>query len=82
VCYIALFHFFKPDGDLHFFYTLSIPLIITYAISIGSALVLPHIPDLGFFAHLQVDFDVVLLTGIILITADLFCPFPFLTISL
>jgi two-component system, NtrC family, response regulator PilR len=74
----ALFHFFKQDGDLHFFYTLSIPLIITYAISIGSALVLPHIPDLGFFAHLQVDFDVVLITGIIWLTGDFLSPFPFL----
>src|SRR6266446_1076885 len=74
----ALFHFFKQDGDLHFFYTLSIPLIITYAISIGSALVLPHIPDLGFFAHLQVDFDVLLITGIIWMTGDIASPFPFL----
>jgi len=74
----ALFHFFKQDGDLHFFYTLSIPLIIAYAISIGSALVLPHIPDLCFFAHLQVDFDVVLITGIIWLTGDFASPFPFL----
>jgi two-component system, NtrC family, response regulator PilR len=74
----ALFHFFKQDGDLHFFYTLSIPLIIAYAISIGSALVLPHIPDLCFFAHLQVDFDVVLITGIIWLTGDFTSPFPFL----
>jgi two-component system, NtrC family, response regulator PilR len=74
----ALFQFFKQDGDLHFFYTLSIPLIIAYAISIGSALVLPHIPDLGFFAHLQVDFDVVLITGIIWLTGDFTSPFPFL----
>ena len=74
----ALFHFFKQDGDLHFFYTLSIPLIIAYAISIGSALVLSHIPDLCFFAHLQVDFDVVLITGIIWLTGDFASPFPFL----
>ena len=74
----ALFHFFKQEGDLHFFYTLSIPLIIAYAISIGSALVLPHISDLRFFAHLQVDFDVVLITGIIWLTGDFASPFPFL----
>ena len=74
----ALFHFFKQDGDLHFFYTLSIPLIIAYAISIGSALVVSHIPDLCFFAHLQVDFDVVLITGIIWLTGDFASPFPFL----
>ena len=75
----ALFEFFKQNnGDLHLFYTLSIPLIIAYAISIGSALVLPHIPDLRFFAHLQVDFDVVLITGIIWLTGDFTSPFPFL----
>ena len=74
----ALFHFFKQDGDIHFFYTLSIPLIIAYAISIGSALVLPYIPDLQFFAHLQVDFDVVLITGIIWLTGDFTSPFSFL----
>src|SRR5215468_4553271 len=74
----ALFHFFKQEGDAHFFYTLSIPLIIAYAISIGSALVLPHISDLRFFAYLQVDFDVVLITGIIWLTGDFTSPFPFL----
>lgn len=74
----ALFHFFKQDGDLHFFYTLSIPLITAYAISIASALVLPYVLDLGFFAHLQVDFDVVLITGIIWLTGDFTSPFPFL----
>src|SRR5262245_44307044 len=74
----ALFHFFKQEGDLHFFYTLSIPLIIAYAISIGSALVLPHISDLRFFAYVEVDFDVVLITGIIWLTGDFASPFPFL----
>jgi two-component system, NtrC family, response regulator PilR len=74
----ALFNFFKQEGDLHFLYVLSIPLIVAYAISIGSALVLPHIPDLRFFAHLQVDFDVVLITGIIWLTGDFSSPFPFL----
>ena len=74
----ALFHFFKQEGDSHFFYTLSFPLIIAYGLSIGSALVLRHISDLRFFAHLQVDFDVVLITGIIWLTGDFSSPFPFL----
>jgi two-component system response regulator PilR (NtrC family) len=74
----ALLHFFKQEGDTHFFYTLSIPLIVAYAISIGSAVILPNIPDLRFFAHLQVDFDVVLITGIIWLTGDSSSPFPFL----
>ena len=69
---------FQTRRGSHFFYTLSIPLIIAYAISIGSALVLSHIPNLGFFAHLQVDFHVVLITGIIWLTGDFTSPFPFL----
>src|SRR5215510_14982738 len=74
----ALFHFFKQEGDLHFFYTISIPLIVAYAISIGSALVLPHISDLRFFAHLHVAFDVLLTTRFIWLTGHFASPFPFL----
>lgn len=74
----ALFHFFKNEADLHFFYALSIPLIVAYVISIGSALLLQRIGNLGLFAHLQVDFDVLLITGIIWITGDFTSPFPFL----
>ena len=73
----GLFHFFQKD-DSHFFYTLSIPLIVAYLISIGSALAIARMPDLRFFAHLQVDFDVLLITGIIWITGDIASPFPFL----
>jgi two-component system, NtrC family, response regulator PilR len=74
----ALFDFIHEGGNLHSFYTLSVPLIIAYLISIGSALVLPRLRDLRFFAHLQVDFDVLLITGIIWITGDLASPFSFL----
>ncbi|HXG51863.1 MAG TPA: sigma 54-interacting transcriptional regulator [candidate division Zixibacteria bacterium] len=74
----ALFHFFNQQSDLRFLYTLSVPLILAYAISVISALALPRIKDLRFFAHLQVDFDVLLITGIIWITGDFASPFPFL----
>ena len=74
----ALFHFFKPEGDSQFFYTLSVPLIVAYAISIGSALVLPRLVDLRFFTYLQLDFDVLLISGIIWITGDAASPFSFL----
>jgi PAS domain S-box-containing protein len=74
----ALFNFFNEGGSLHSFYTLSIPLILAYLISIGSALLLSRLADLRFFAHLQVDFDVVLITGIIWITGDIVSPFTFL----
>jgi two-component system response regulator PilR (NtrC family) len=74
----ALFHFLKEERDLHFLYTLSIPLITAYVISIGSVVLLPRIRDLRPFAHVQVDFDVLLITGIIWITGDLLSPFSFL----
>src|SRR5437667_11852749 len=44
----------------------------------GSVWLLPRIPYLSFFAHLQVDFDVLLITGIIWITGDVASPFSFL----
>ena len=74
----ALFNFLHEGGNLHSFYTLSVPLIIAYLISIGSALLLPRLKDLRFFAYLQADFDVLLITGIIWITGDLASPFSFL----
>jgi two-component system, NtrC family, response regulator PilR len=74
----ALFHFFKPEADPQFFYTLSVPLIVAYAISIGSALLLPRLIDLRLFTYLQLDFDVLLISGIIWITGDAASPFPFL----
>jgi two-component system response regulator PilR (NtrC family) len=74
----ALFHFFNQEGNPQFFYSLLIPLITAYAISIASVWLLPRMPDLRFFAHLQVDLDVILISGIIWITGDIVSPFPFL----
>ena len=73
----ALFHFFK-GGDTGIFRSLQAPLIAAYVISISSALILPWIKNLVFFAHAQVDFDVLLITGIVFITGDIDSPFPFL----
>ncbi|MCH8056001.1 MAG: hypothetical protein IH857_07610, partial [Deltaproteobacteria bacterium] len=73
----ALFHFFKEGGDPWAFYSLLIPLAAAI-ISISSALILPWIKNLLFFAHLQVNFDVLLVTGIVLITGTIESPFPFL----
>lgn len=74
----ALFHFFNEEGNPHFFYTLLIPLITAYGISVGSVWLLPRVRDLRFFAHLQVDLDVLLISGIIWITGDIVSPFSFL----
>jgi len=73
----ALFHFFK-GGDTGIFRSLQMPLIAAYVISISSALVLPWVRNLVFFAHAQVDFDVLLITGIVFMTGDIESPFPFL----
>ena len=74
----ALFHFLRTEGELGYLFDLSIPLIIAYVISIASVAVLPHIGNLRPFAHAQVCFDVVLITGIIWITGDIASPFSFL----
>ena len=75
----ALSHFFKADGNPQFFYyTLSVPLIVAFAISIGSVLILPRLGNLRLFAYLQLDFDVLLISGIVWITGDAASPFAFL----
>jgi two-component system, NtrC family, response regulator PilR len=74
----ALFHFFGTAGDLRYLFGLSVPLIIAFVISIGSGILLPHVHRLQPFAHAQVCFDVLLITGIIWITGDFASPFPFL----
>lgn len=73
----ALVDFFK-GGNADLFRLLQVPLIAAYLVSISSALILSRIKNLAAFAHAQVDFDVLLITGIILITGDLESPFPFL----
>lgn len=74
----ALFHFLRTEGELGYLFDLSIPLVITYAISIASVLVLPRINNRNIFAHTQLSFDVFLITGIIWITGDFASPFSFL----
>jgi two-component system, NtrC family, response regulator PilR len=74
----ALFHFLRTERDLGYLFDLSIPLIVTYAISIASVLLLSRISNLRIFAHAQVSFDVILITGIIWITGDITSPFSFL----
>ncbi|MEK7210591.1 MAG: sigma 54-interacting transcriptional regulator, partial [Candidatus Binatota bacterium] len=73
----ALFHFFR-GGDPGVFRSLQVPLIAAYVISISSALFLPWIRNPVFFAHAQIDFDVLLITGIVFFTGDIDSPFPFL----
>jgi len=74
----ALFHFFGTEGDLSYLLSLSVPLVFAYLISIISVVILPHVPRLRLFAHAQVCFDVILITGIIRITGDIGSPFSVL----
>ena len=74
----ALVHFFQAESDIKYLISLSLPLILAYAISIGSALLLPRLKHLRAFAHGQVGLDVLLITGIIWITGDSSSPFSFL----
>ena len=74
----ALFHFFGTEGDVAYLISLSIPLVLAYVISIISVAVLPKQGNLRLFAHAQVCFDVILITGIIWITGDIASPFSVL----
>jgi two-component system, NtrC family, response regulator PilR len=74
----ALFYFLRTEGDLGYLFDLSIPLVITYAISIASVLLLPRVKALRLFAHAQVSFDVILITGIVSITGEITSPFGIL----
>jgi len=74
----ALFHFLRTEGELGYLFDLSVPLIIAYATSLASVVVLPRIRYLRAFAHAQICFDVLLITGIIWITGDIASPFSFL----
>ena len=74
----ALFHFFGTEGDVAYLLSLSVPLIFAYLISIISVVILPRVRHLRLFAHAQVCFDVILITGIIRITGDVGSPFSVL----
>ena len=74
----ALFYFVRTEGNLSSLFDLSVPLVSTYAISAGSAMILSRVQNLRPFAHAQVAFDVVLITGIIWITGDMSSPFSVL----
>ena len=74
----ALFHFFRTEGELGYLFDLSFPLVVAYATSLASVVVLPRIRSLRAFAQAQICFDVLLITGIIWITGDIASPFSFL----
>jgi two-component system, NtrC family, response regulator PilR len=74
----ALFHFFGRVVELAYLFTLTLPLVIAYGISIVSAVLLPRVQNLRPMAYAQIGFDVLLVTGIIWITGDILSPFSFL----
>ncbi len=70
--------FWGKPGDISDFRALQFPLIAAYAFSLMSALILPRLKNLNLFSHIQVNFDVLLITGIIFITGGVGSPFSFL----
>jgi two-component system response regulator PilR (NtrC family) len=74
----ALFHFFGSESEPRLFYPLLIPLGAAYVISLGSVALLTRVRKLNWFAHGQIGFDVLLISGIIWITGDITSPFSFL----
>ncbi len=74
----GLFHFMREGADTGLFRSLQLPLIAAFIVSIGSALILPWVRNLVFFAHAQVDFDVILITAIVWFTGGVDSPFPLL----
>jgi two-component system, NtrC family, response regulator PilR len=74
----ALFHFFGRVVELGYLFSLTVPLIVAYGISIACAVLLPRLSNLRPMAYAQVAFDVLLVTGIIWTTGDIASPFSFL----
>ncbi|MBM4260655.1 MAG: PAS domain S-box protein [Deltaproteobacteria bacterium] len=77
-CAAALLHFLRSDSEPLNLYALIAPLGVAYLISFGSGLVLNRFGNERWFAHTQIDFDVLLITGTIWITGDTVSPFSFL----
>jgi len=73
----ALVQFLK-GGDPALLRYLQFPLIAAYLFSIASALVLRWVDKPVVFAHVQIDFDVLLITVVVLLTGGVDSPFPFL----
>ena len=74
---VTLVHLSK-GGDLALFRQLQFPLIAAYVVSIASALFLRWVKDPVLFAHVQVDFDILLITVIVWLTGGIESPFAFL----
>ena len=75
---LTAYHFLQGEVSSQFFYKLAELVGVAYAISIVSALILARVGNLGFFALVQLGFDVLLITGIVAITGDILSPFSFL----
>lgn len=74
---VAVFDFLR-GANRQLIGWLQLPLIAAYVLSVSSALILPRLKKLNLFAHAQIDFDVLLITGIVSITGGIESPFPFL----
>ena len=57
---------------------LPVALALTYFVSLVSGLLLSRVQNLSVFSYVQVTFDTLFVTGIVLLTGGLQSPFPFL----
>ena len=57
---------------------LPVALALTYFVSLVSGLLLTRVQNLSVFSYVQVTFDTLFVTGIVLLTGGLPSPFPFL----
>jgi two-component system response regulator PilR (NtrC family) len=80
-CFLAMFGVsFLRGGDRYafsFHWLLGV-VVVTYGVSIVSALLVAEIERLVLFTHVQIAFDILLITGVVHITGGVDSPFPFL----
>ena len=78
--------FYSRDATLHIqsvqslqaVQFLPVALALTYFVSLVSGLLLTRVRNLSVFSYVQVTFDTLFVTGIVLLTGGLQSPFPFL----
>ncbi len=74
----ALLYFHHQEEATLFSSPLFVAIVLAYCFSLISALTLPRLANFTLFSHLQVAFDILFITGIVILTGGLESPFPFL----
>ena len=80
-CFLAMFGVSFLRGGDHYafsFHWLLAVVVVTYGLSIVSALLVAQVEQIETFTHAQIGYDILLITGVIHITGGVDSPFPFL----